>query len=421
VTTRPEGPAGPGIALEGIHDDHADVEISPTLHADERRRARRELRRRQIRRRRAVAGAALAVFAAAATALAVAVSGEPAAAGHAAPPSRQTAPKAAVPVATRTLAPVEIAAVGDMTFGMNGVFPPGGADAILHGVTPLLAADFTVGNLETTLGSGRVNSCGADSSNCYRFQAPPSTAGALRRAGFDAVNLANNHANDFGPVGQAQTSAALRAARLPYTGRPGQITVVRAHGVRIALVGFAPYPFAQNMLDIPGAAVLVRIAAARADLVVVLMHAGAEGKSATRVRPGTETFLGENRGNAMRFAHAVVDAGADLVLGSGPHVLRGIEFYRGRPIAYSLGNFSGYKTLNTSGVSGVSAVLRVTLAPDGSFAAGEVVPLVLDANGTPAADPAEAAHGVVRTLSRMDFGRRGAGIDSRGRISAPAA
>jgi hypothetical protein len=401
------------------------VELSPALHADERRRARRELRRRQIRRRRALAGAVLGLFVAAAALLGATLVDGTGEAGGATPPSvaapRTQSPAAAVPAAakTRQLPPVELAAVGDMTFGMNGVFPSGGADSILRAVTPLLAADFTVGNLETTLGSGGVSPCAAGSSSCFRFQAPPSTAGALRRAGFDAVNLANNHANDFGPDGQAQTSAALRAAKLPYTGRPGQITVARVNGVRIALVGFAPYPFAQNLLDIPAAAALVRRAAAQADLVVVLMHVGAEGKSATRVRPGTEMFLGENRGNAMRFTHTAVDAGADLVLGSGPHVLRGIEFYRGRLIAYSLGNFSGYKTLNTSGVSGISAVLRVTLNGDGSFAAGELVPLALDRDGTPAADPAEAAHGIVRRLSRQDFAKRGARIDTRGRISAP--
>ena len=79
------------------------------------------------------------------------------------------------------------------------------------------------------------------------------------------------------------------------------------------------------------------------------MHAGAEGSDRAHVEPGPETYLGEPRGDSVAFTHAVVDAGADLVVGSGPHVLRGLEWYRGRLIAYSLGNASGYRTLSTAG------------------------------------------------------------------------
>ena len=120
-------------------------------------------------------------------------------------------------------------------------------------------------------------------------------------------------------------------------------------GTRVAVLGFAPYPWAQSLLDLPAAQALVRKADTWADLVVVTMHAGAEGADHEHVDPGTERFLGESRGNVVAFAHAVVRAGADLVVGSGPHVLRGMEWYRGRLIAYSLGNFVGYGTLNTSG------------------------------------------------------------------------
>src|SRR4029079_4437742 len=86
-----------------------------------------------------------------------------------------------------------------------------------------------------------------------------------------------------------------------------------------------------------------------ADLVVVTMHAGAEGSDHQHVRPGNECFLGENRGNSVAFAHSVVRAGADLVVGTGPHVLRGMEWYRGRLIAYSLGNFAGYDVFSLGG------------------------------------------------------------------------
>ena len=111
-------------------------------------------------------------------------------------------------------------------------------------------------------------------------------------------------------------------------------------GVGVALVGCAPYRWAQSLLDVRGTARLVRSAAKRADVVVVYMHAGAEGAAADHVSGGSETYLGEPRGNPAAFAHAMIDAGADLGLASGPHVLRGMEWYRGRLVAYSLGNLA---------------------------------------------------------------------------------
>ena len=185
--------------------------------------------------------------------------------------------------------------------------------------------------------------------------------------GFDVLNLANNHAYDSGPGGMDDTVAALRGAKLTPTGRPGEIAVRRVGRTRVAYVGFAPYRWAQDLLDLPAAQKLVRRAARKADVVVVTMHAGAEGSDRAHVEPGPETYLGEPRGDSVAFAHAVVDAGADLVAGSGPHVLRGLEWYRGRLIAYSLGNASGYRTLSTAGTLGLSAVLDVTLGPRGAL------------------------------------------------------
>jgi hypothetical protein len=234
------------------------------------------------------------------------------------------------------------------------------------------------------------------------------------------VNLANNHAFDYGAGGQEDTIAAVRTAGLLTTGRPGEIAYANVRGIRVAVLGFAPYPWAQSLLDLPAAQALVRHADAWADVVVVTMHAGAEGAAHRHVRPGTEWFLGENRGNSVAFAHAVVRAGADLVAGHGPHVLRGMEWYHGRLIAYSLGNFVGYGTLNTSGVSGVSGILQVTLARDGSWVAGDLVPLSLSPNGIPRPDPRNAAHAAVRTLSRQDFRSRGMLVSRAGVLRPPS-
>jgi hypothetical protein len=234
------------------------------------------------------------------------------------------------------------------------------------------------------------------------------------------ITVANNHALDYGSEGQRETLDALRATNLRYTGRPGQITVLAVRGVRIAVVGFAPYPWAQSLTDIPAARRIIRQAKAEADVVLAIMHAGAEGADRQHVRPGTEYFLGENRGNAEAFSHAVIDAGADLVLGSGPHVLRGMEWYHGRLVAYSLGNFLGNGTLGIGGILGVSGILHVTLTGVGGWVAGDLTPVRLVSPGVPAIDPAETAHGVVRTLSQQDFGRHAMRVTTTGRLLPPA-
>jgi poly-gamma-glutamate capsule biosynthesis protein CapA/YwtB (metallophosphatase superfamily) len=152
------------------------------------------------------------------------------------------------------------------------------------------------------------------------------------------------------------------------------------------------------------------------------MHAGAEGSDHQHVRPGSEIFLGENRGDVVRFAHAVIDAGADLVLGSGPHVLRAMQWYHGHLIAYSLGNFCGYYTLGLDGVTADAAILHVTLAADGSFVRGSITPIVLTGPGMPGRDSARAAVGLINTLSADDFAGDGAvRIRAGGRIERPAA
>ena len=225
----------------------------------------------------------------------------------------------------------------------------------------LRPADLAIANLEGTLATGGSARCTASAkAGCFVFRASPAWAETLAQSGFTALNVANNHALDFGPGAQAETLAALRGARLAFDGLPDQITRVRAGRVRVALIGVAPYRWAQSLLDVDGSQSLVRKAVRRGDVVVVYMHAGAEGAGATHVA-GAETYRGEPRGNAVAFAHAMVDAGADLVFASGPHVLRGIEWYRHRLIAYSLGNLATSHTLATIGDLGRSALLRVRL------------------------------------------------------------
>lgn len=310
--------------------------------------------------------------------------------------------------------------VGDMAFSSAQGLPSGGVGGALGPVARWLRADVTTGNLEGTLATGGASKCGVGGGsgpNCYAFRAPPYYAWGLRRAGFDVVNLANNHTNDYGPTGQAQTTSALRSAGIAYTGRPGQVTRLRVNGARLAFVGFAPYPWAAPLLDIGAAQALVRDAARRADLVVVFFHGGAEGSDKVHVPFGSEGGFGENRGNLRAFAHRVIDAGAGVVLGSGPHVVRGIERYRDRLIAYSLGNFAGPNTLSRAGNTALTAILRLRLSDDGDVLGGRWVPLRMQAPGVPRYDPSRASVRLVRRLSFSDFGRRFP-ITSRGVIRA---
>jgi poly-gamma-glutamate capsule biosynthesis protein CapA/YwtB (metallophosphatase superfamily) len=302
-----------------------------------------------------------------------------------------------------------------MAFSRQHGLPPNGGRDVFADVRRYFGPlDIATGNLEGTLGKGGPSKCRG---NCHAFQAPSSYAGVFRRAGFDLLNLANNHSRDFGTSGLDQTLAALRRERIAHTGLNGTITVKRVRGVRVAFVGFAPYPWTSPLTDIPAARKLVVSAGRRADVVVVMMHAGAEGSGATHTPHGTETAFGENRGAPREFARTMVDAGADAVLGSGPHVLRGIECRRNALIAYSLGNFAGWRTLSTSGVLALSAVLELRLSPDGRFEGGQLRPVRLTGAGIPRRDPSRASVGLVRRLSKEDFGARACRISATGRIA----
>lgn len=305
----------------------------------------------------------------------------------------------------RSVAPsVTLQWVGDIALSTERGLPPGGVAGALEPVRGLLqGGDLTAGNLEGTLSVGGVSKCASiGPTNCFAFQAPPSSAGALRSLGFGLVNQANNHSMDFGSSGRAQTISALDRAGVAHTGLPGEITVLRVNGMRVAFVGFAPYPYDANLLDIPGAEALVRKARARAQLVVVIIHAGAEGAGQYHTPSGEEFYLGEDRGNPRAFAHAVIRAGASVVFGSGPHVIRGIERYQGRLIAYSLGNFVGYHTLGGGGLLSESGILRVTLDPRGRVLAARWFSVMLS-DGLPRPDRTNASARFVGPLSGRDF------------------
>ena len=401
-----------------------------------RARRREELRRRQqVRRRRALGLAAVAVLVGAAAAGSALTRGSPgskAGAKASGTPADGGTVTGVIetgtgdaPPGTTTAAPpltdVVIGWAGDMVPASATIALPSDPSILLSAVKDALSApDVTMVNLEGTLTDGGSSKCGAGSTDCFAFRSPPSYASTFRKAGIDVLNHANNHAFDFGQSGYTDTRRAIRKAGMRSTGSPKDVTVIERNGVKIAFVGFAPYTWAGPLND-PGAVkALVARAADRADLVVVAFHGGAEGSSAQHVPRGDETFLGEDRGDLRRFARTAIDAGADLVVGSGPHVVRGMEFYKRHLIAYSAGNFVGYGgVFGLSGPTAVSYVLQVRLRSDGRFRSAKIVPTLLTGQGIAQHDSSGQAISLVRSLTQADFPASGAKIGESGAIRPP--
>jgi hypothetical protein len=306
--------------------------------------------------------------------------------------------------------------VGDVTPGSQYGLPGDGGRALFaHVGTTLRQPDIMLANLEGTLSVGGASKCPAGAQNCFAFQAPPANARALHDAGIDLVNLANNHSFDYGPAGQAQTLSALTAGHVAFTGLQGDVRVLTRRGIRVAFVGFSTYRWTPSMDDPQAIHALIDQAKAIADVVVVLFHAGAEGSDRTAVPLGREFAFGEDRGDSRVFAHQAIDEGADLVLGSGPHVVRGMETYKGRLIAYSLGNFAGAGNFASGGTLSVSGILSVRVDRRGRMRNGWWRGMTLDGSGAPRPD-AGASRALVAQLSARDFGAAAPRVLTSGRI-----
>ena len=384
----------------------------------------RSRRRARVRRRRAVATAGLLLLVAAGYGLAqLWPSGSPAEAGSSlgasgGGASRSSGPPASSPPATGSnpTSTVTLSAVGDTMLGYAGTLAPD-PDTYFDGVRRQITGDIRFANMEGTLTNLTSGKCGANSTACYEFRVPPSWARYFKHAGFTIVSNANNHAFDFWQAGLDDTVTALDREGLAHTGRTHEITYLHVHGLIVAFIGVASYPNTGPLNDYPAARRLIHTADRHADMVVVAMHAGAEGVGAEHLIGQDEIYEGENRGNPEAFARMAIDAGADLIIGYSPHVLRAMQVYHHRLIAYSLGNFAGYHNFTTEGALGVSGILQVKLAADGRFLSGRLVSTVLAGPGQPQLDPDHQGAALVEQLSREDLGARGAHLSADGVIT----
>jgi poly-gamma-glutamate capsule biosynthesis protein CapA/YwtB (metallophosphatase superfamily) len=318
-------------------------------------------------------------------------------------------------------ATVSIKAVGDMIPGTN--FPynklPANKERLFESVKSYLqGADILFGNFESTMTDYPYSSKGGGGGMLFAFRTPPSYAKIFKDVGFDILNIANNHSYDFNEQGFKDTIKNIDSNGMKAVGKRDQIVYQNVKGVNVAFIGFSNYGEVHNsLLELKAGAEVVKKAKQKANIVVISVHAGAEGTGAQNVNNKNEFFYGENRGNMVLFSRTMIDAGADLILGHGPHVTRAVELYKGKLIAYSLGNFMGYRTLSTAGALGQSLILDVKMTPKGDFVSGKIIPIELSSQGIPSVDEDFRTVGLIRRLTKSDFPNTGLKIDDKGIIS----
>lgn len=315
--------------------------------------------------------------------------------------------------------------VGDMMLGTNypstSYLPPNGGKDLLAEVQDYLKnADVTFGNLEGTLfdTGGTPKTC-RDPSVCYVFRTPAKYVEHYVNAGFDVLSIANNHSGDFGPEGRRKTKEVLQEAGIAYAGLTGtdEYAVFERNGLKYGFCAFAPNSGTCNLRDISGAQRIVKKLAEISDVVIVSFHGGAEGANHQHVTRKTETYVGENRGNVYEFAHAVIDAGADIVFGHGPHVTRAVELYKDRFIAYSLGNFCTYGRFSLAGPAGIAPIVKLEIDREGTFLGGEIVPIYQQKTHGPKIDPQERVIKTMTELTKADFPETPLNISPDGKMT----
>ena len=272
-------------------------------------------------------------------------------------------------------------------------------------------ADFAAGNLEGVICEGGTCTKNTGKANNYAFRMPESYAHLLKDAGFDYLNLANNHTNDFGAYGLSRTREILDEQGIAYSGLPDcETAIVVRDSIRYGICSFGHNSYTLKHTDTASVTRILTNLRPQCDILIVSFHGGAEGSKQSHLPDGTEYYLGENRGNLRAFAHHCVDLGADVVFGHGPHVTRAVELYRDRLIAYSLGNFCTTFGVNLAGVNGYAPVLVVRIDGEGRFVDGRIHSFIQTQGTGPRLDPDDKVAQHMRTLSLTDF-RGNCGLD----------
>ncbi|HEX5172057.1 MAG TPA: CapA family protein [Cyclobacteriaceae bacterium] len=319
---------------------------------------------------------------------------------------------------------ITVIGVGDIMMGTNypdgAKLPPENGSFLLRDVEAILSnADLTFGNLEgVLLDSGGTPKTCRDPKVCYVFRSPVAYVDNLLKSGFDVMSLANNHAGDFGDVGRTSSMRTLDSAGIYHAGQLAHPFVTfTIDSVRYGLTALAPNSGCVQLNDIENAKKIVQHLDSISDIVIVSFHGGAEGAQYQHVPRSIEMFHGENRGDVYQLSRELIDVGADIIFGHGPHVTRAIDVYKNRFIAYSLGNFCTYRGISVSGVNGLSPIVKLYVGKDGEFYKGEIVPTYQTYDTGVRVDAEKRVISVIRELTKKDFPESEIQIDDNGLIT----
>ena len=309
---------------------------------------------------------------------------------------------------------VSIIGVGDIMMGTNYPESPAGAylpanngRTLFAEVTPFFkTADLVFGNLEgVMLDKGGTPKRCSNPEHCYTFRMPERYVENLTEAGFNLINMANNHVHDFGREAALHTLKILTDAQIQVVGldKACEYAIFKQNGITFGFCGFAPNNGTVSLNNYEKVKEILTHLNAQCDIIIVSFHGGAEGPTHNRVTKQRETFLGENRGNVHEFAHLCIDLGADVVFGHGPHVPRAMELYKDRFIAYSLGNFCTPYKVNISGTGGYAPIVKIVTDPKGVFISGELKSTVQSDRTGPKYDEQKACIKEIKRLTELDF------------------
>lgn len=320
---------------------------------------------------------------------------------------------------------VTITGVGDIMLGSSfpsaKLLPPGDNPFLLleSVADTLISSDITFGNLEGSfLNNGEAAKKCKDSTLCYLFRMPERYVSALTSSGFDMLSLANNHFGDFGLPSRIRTKEILDSVGIIYAGlQEHPWSMILKDSLLYGFCAFAPNAGTVNINEYAKAGEIVRMLADTCDIVVVSFHGGAEGAEFQNVPRTDEIFHGENRGNVYKFAHFVIDNGADIVFGHGPHITRAIEVYNERFISYSLGNFCTYGRFNLAGPNGLAPIMKIKVDISGRFISGRIIPVYQPWPGGVKYDTNGRVVKKIRDLVASDFPDSVINVSEKGEIT----
>ena len=295
-------------------------------------------------------------------------------------------------------------------------------DSLVAPLRPLFAeADFALLNVEGAIGGGDppFDKCASKTSGCFALRMPPAAAKAIRGVSKRTViaNLANNHARDAGAEGLRETQRVLERAGVVVTGIDTLPTLaVTRYGDTVAFLGFATSGGDNDLRDLDAVKRHVARAAATNRRVIVTMHLGAEGAAAQRTLDSTERYYDAPRGNPVAFAEAATTAGADLVIGHGPHVVRAAEWRDSALVLYSLGNLVTYGPFSHREPKRRGVVACATVDGRGAVHDVKLHATMQRAPGRVSTDRSRRALTLIDSLSKLDFPKSGARVHRDGTV-----